>query len=116
VARCAADGDLIRMRRRGEFKTPGGKLIAVDFDVVDDELRNVVVTGDFFLYPEEALSVLSGALENCPATLDKAGYAARVRTALDSSGELVGSSPEALAAAVVSALGAQPAPEQDDRG
>jgi lipoate-protein ligase A len=104
------------MRRRGEFKTPGGKLIAVDFDVVDDELRNVVVTGDFFLYPEEALPVLSGALENSPVTFEEADYAARVRTALDSSAELVGSSPEALAAAVVRALHAQPAPDLDDRG
>ena len=104
------------MRCRGEFKTPGGKLIAVDFDVVDDELRNVVVTGDFFLYPEEALPILAGALEKSPITLGEAGYAARVRKALDSGAELVGSSPEALAAAVVRALQTQPAPEQDDRG
>jgi len=104
------------MRCRGEFKTPGGKLIAVDFDVVDDQLRNVVVTGDFFLYPEEALPILGEALENSPVTLGEAGYAARVRTALDSRAELVGSSPEALAVAVVRALEARPAPEQDDRG
>ena len=76
------------MRSRGEFKTPGGKLIAVEFDVVDGELRNVVVTGDFFLYPEEALPILAGALEKSPATLDEAGYAARVQTALDASAEL----------------------------
>ena len=104
------------MRCRGEFKTPGGKLIAVDFDVVDDELRNVVVTGDFFLYPEEALSILSEALENSPITLSEAGYAERIKTALDSSAELVGSSPEALAVAVVRALQARPAPEQGARG
>jgi lipoate-protein ligase A len=104
------------MMCRGEFKTPGGKLIAVDFDLVDDELRNVVVTGDFFLYPEEALPILGGALENSPATLDEADYAARVRTALDSSAELVGSSPEALAAAVVRALIARPVSEKGDRG
>ena len=65
-------------------------------------------------YPEEALPLLSGALENSPVTLNEAGYAARVRTALDSTAELVGSSPEALAAAVVRALEAQPAPEQGD--
>ena len=104
------------MRCRGEFKTPGGKLIAVDFDIVDDELCNVVVTGDFFLYPEEALPILAGALENSPVTLNEDGYAARVRTALDSRAELVGSSPEALAVAVVRALGACAAPEQGDRG
>jgi lipoate-protein ligase A len=92
------------MRCRGEFKTPGGKLIAVEFDVTDGELRNVVVTGDFFLYPEEALPILAGALENSPATLDQHAYAERVSTALKAGAELVGSSPEALAAAVVRAL------------
>ena len=95
------------MKARGEFKTPGGKLIAVEFDVVNAELRNVVVTGDFFLYPEEALPVLADALEGSSTTLDEAEYAARIRAALHSKGELVGSSPEALAVAVVRALRAQ---------
>ena len=104
------------MTRRGEYKTPGGKLIAVEFDVAGGELRNVVVTGDFFLYPEEALPVLARALENTPASLDETGYAARIRTALDSRAELVGSSPEALAAAVVRALRDRSALERDDSG
>jgi lipoate---protein ligase len=102
------------MNTRGEYKTPGGKLIAVEFDVTNGELRDVVVTGDFFLYPEEALPVLAGALEGSPTTLDESGYAARVRAALHSKGELVGSSPEALAAAVVRALRAQAAPGRGD--
>ena len=55
------------MRSRGEFKTPGGKLIAVEFDVVDGELRNVVVTGDFFLYPEEALPILGWSAREEPS-------------------------------------------------
>ncbi len=104
------------MTSRGEFKTPGGKLIAVEFDVVGSVLRNVVVTGDFFLYPEEALPVLARALENTPASLDEASYAARIRTALDSRAELVGSSPEALAVAVVRALRGRPTLERDDGG
>jgi lipoate---protein ligase len=104
------------MKSRGEFKTPGGKLIAVEFDVVEGELRNVVVTGDFFLYPEEALPILAGALENAPASLHEASYAASIRTALEASAELVGSSPEALAAAVVRALRDRPAAERDGDG
>ena len=89
-------------------------MIAVEFDVVDGELRNVVVTGDFFLYPEEALSVLAGALEHTPASLDEASYAARIRSALDSRAELVGSSPEALAEAVVRALRDRAALQRND--
>lgn len=102
------------MSTRGEYKMPGGKLIAVEFDVTNGELRDVVVTGDFFLYPEEALPLLGAALEGSPTTLDEAGYAARVRTALHTKGELVGSSPEALAAAVVRALRARAGLERDD--
>jgi lipoate-protein ligase A len=102
------------MTLRGEYKTPGGKLIAVELNVVDGKLRNVVVTGDFFLYPEEALPILAAALEDSPATLGAAGYAARIGTALDASAELVGSSPEALAVAVVRALQTHPAMDLSD--
>ena len=92
------------MIRRGEFKTPGGKLIAVEFDASDGSLRNVVVTGDFFLYPEDALDRLSGALEGAPASLTRQDYASRIGTALGGGVELLGSSPEALATAVMRAL------------
>jgi lipoate---protein ligase len=92
------------MALHGEYKTPGGKLIAVEFDVDDATLRNVVVTGDFFLYPEEALPLLSGALEGSPVNLAAADYSAKVRAALNTDVELLGSSPDALAAAVVRAL------------
>ncbi len=92
------------MTRHGERKTPGGKLIAVDFDVVDGTLRNVVITGDFFLYPEEALGPLASSLEGMPTSLGEEDYAARVRMALSGGVELLGSSPEALAMAVVRAL------------
>ena len=92
------------MRARGEYKLPAGKLIAVEFDVAGGVLRDVVVTGDFFLYPGEALTLLTGALEGCSASLAEARYAERVRAALSDDVELLGSSPEALAGAVVRAL------------
>lgn len=92
------------MTHHGEFKTPGGKLIAVDFELAEGALRNVVVTGDFFLYPEEALGLLAGALEGAPASATIADYAARIGAALSGDVELLGSSPEALAAAVHRAL------------
>ncbi|MFN8592917.1 MAG: biotin--protein ligase [Thermomicrobiales bacterium] len=92
------------MPARGEFKTPGGKLIAVEFDVVYGTLRNVVVTGDFFLYPEEALSVLARTLEGSPASLVREDYAALIQTELDAGVELLGSSAEGLATAVVRAI------------
>jgi hypothetical protein len=104
------------VRTRGEFKTPGGKLIAVEFAVRAGTLRDVVVSGDFFLYPAEALPVIAESLEGSPATLPEVEYAARVRSALNGDVELLGSSPEALAAAVIRALQAGPvAGELHDR-
>ena len=54
----------------GEYKVPGGKLVAVDLDVVDGRLRGVSVSGDFFLEPDEALEVLSSALDGLPVDAD----------------------------------------------
>ncbi len=83
---------------------------------MDGELRNVVVTGDFFLYPEEALPILAGALENSPATLDEAGYAARVRTALDPAPSWSGHLRKRWRRPSSARYASLPAPEQDDRG
>jgi lipoate-protein ligase A len=104
------------MTTRGEFKSPGGKLIAVELDASEGTLRRVVVTGDFFLYPEEALPALAAALEGSPANLDEAAYAAQVRQALVGGVELLGTSPEALAAAVVRALRDASGSDEEDDG
>lgn len=50
-----------------EYKTPGGKLVMADLDVREGRLKNVEVSGDFFLEPPEALSGITGALEDAPA-------------------------------------------------
>ena len=91
----------------GEYKTPGGKLIAVDFEVADEKLRDVSVTGDFFLYPEEALADLAGALDGLSVELSESEIAEQVRAAMPRGAELLGSSPEAIGAAVRRALAAE---------
>ena len=96
------------MRCRGEFKTPGGKLIAVDFDVLDGELRNVVVTGDFFLYPDDALFAIRDSLEGLSAALDEAEIAAAIQAAIPPGTEMLGTSPAGIAIAVRRALVADP--------
>ena len=91
----------------GEYKTPGGKLIAVDFEVEDGRLRDVRVTGDFFLYPEEALADLTGALDGLSIDLAESEIAEQVRAAMPRDAELLGSSPEAIGAAVRRALASE---------
>ena len=98
----------------GEYKTPGGKLIAVDFEVEDDKLKDVMISGDFFLYPEEALADLTGALEGLSVELSESEISERVRMALPRKAELLGSSPEAIGAAVRRALAADQDQETGD--
>ena len=98
----------------GEYKTPGGKLVVVDFEVVQDHLHNVEVSGDFFLYPEDSLVAITGALEGLPAGLDEAGIARAVHEAIPPGAEVLGTSPEGIAIAVRRAL--RDAAEGSDQG
>jgi lipoate-protein ligase A len=93
---------------KGEYKTPGGKLVGVRFTMGDGVLREVEVHGDFFLYPEEVLLNITAALEGAPADLDDAAYANRIATAIPEGTEWLGASPEALATAVRRALESGP--------
>lgn len=85
---------------QGRFKTAGGKLVVVDFEVEQGRLRNVVIHGDFFVYPEEAYPLLAAALDGAPADVPSTEIAARLTAAIPPDADLVGTSPEAIAAAI----------------
>jgi hypothetical protein len=89
---------------QGEYKTPSGKLVVVDFGIEDGRLSEVVVSGDFFLEPPEALADIVRALEGARADLGEEGFAGRIRDALGEGVEMVRSSPEAIARATVRGL------------
>ena len=84
----------------GEYKTPGGKLVMVDFDVHNGQLTNVVVSGDFFLYPEETLDTINAALEHSPASAGHSEIVQLLNTAIPDDAELVGFSTDAIATAL----------------
>ncbi|MEU4657270.1 biotin/lipoate A/B protein ligase family protein [Streptomyces sp. NPDC023723] len=88
----------------GEYKVPGGKLVVVDLDVADGALRDVRVSGDFFLEPDEALLAIDRALEGAAAETDAAGLAARVDAALPEGTVMYGLTSEGVAVAVRRAL------------
>ena len=99
---------------RGEYKVPGGKLVAADVEVVDGRLASVAVSGDFFLDPDEALTVMDAALVGQAADARVPQLASAIEQALaaaDADGSLpapvtmVGFTPEAVAIAVRRALG-----------
>jgi lipoate-protein ligase A len=89
---------------RASEKVKDGKLVRVEIDYAD-KIRNVKITGDFFLHPESLLE----EIENCLVGLDvdepEGVMASRVREVLDtSSGEMVGVTPEAIARVVKEAM------------
>ncbi|HQY99954.1 MAG TPA: lipoate--protein ligase family protein, partial [Propionicimonas sp.] len=65
-------------RLHGEYKVPGGKLVAVDLNVVDERLAQVSVSGDFFLDPDEALAVIDRALAGLDVETSVGELAARI--------------------------------------
>ncbi|CAN5230931.1 hypothetical protein BH23CHL1_BH23CHL1_18110 [soil metagenome] len=88
----------------GEFKTPGGKLVVVDFDVHNERLNNVTVSGDFFLYPEETLERINAALEDMPVASSEDEMLRCLEDAIPDDAALVGFSPGAVVTAVMRGL------------
>ncbi len=84
----------------GEYKVPGGKLVVVDLDVVDNRITNFRLAGDFFLEPDSALEAINEAVNGIPADSDSAWIAAAVKGALPDDALLLGFSPEAVAIAI----------------
>ncbi|MDR3107130.1 MAG: lipoate--protein ligase family protein [Bifidobacteriaceae bacterium] len=90
---------------RGEYKTPGGKLVAVSVQVADGLLADVKVAGDFFLEPDEALRRIESSLLGAPTADQAQTLAKRIEQALEPTDTLVGFDPAAVAIAVRRALG-----------
>jgi len=84
----------------GEYKVPGGKLVVVDLDVVDNTVANFRLAGDFFLEPDDALEGINAAVSGLSADSDAATIAAAVRASLPENAVLLGFTPEAVAVAV----------------
>ncbi len=88
----------------GEYKVPGGKLVVVDLNVSDGILRDVSVSGDFFLDPDEALELINAALTGMPAEASASQLADAVTAAMPPEAVLFGFSAAAVAITVRRAL------------
>ena len=99
---------------QGQFKTVGGKLVVVDFDIEQGRLRNVVIHGDFFVYPEDAFPALAASLEGAPSNLSETEFASRLAAAIPPGAEVIGTSPEAIATAIHRALAAHESETERD--
>ncbi len=88
------------MALHGEYKTPGGKLVVVDLEVEGGRLRNVEVSGDFFLEPEGALDDIVAALEGASAEADESELASLMDQGLREDAALIGFDTRSVAVAV----------------
>jgi len=93
----------------GEYKVPGGKLVVVDVDIHGEgdsaALANVVVSGDFFLEPTEAILDINRALDGLAPSISVSALTMAIGAAVGADSVMVGFSPEAVAIAVRRALG-----------
>lgn len=90
---------------RGEYKVPGGKLVAVDVEQENGRLKHVALSGDFFLEPDDALDLLNSALVGQPTTASAEQLAQTIDGALPSYVQMYGFNSTAIGIAVRRALG-----------
>ena len=90
---------------RGEYKVPGGKLVAVDVETEDGKISWAAVSGDFFLEPDEALDDINRAIVGMPATASAEQLTAAITNTLDPSVQMIGFTPASVGIAVRRALG-----------
>ncbi|MDO5739295.1 MAG: lipoate--protein ligase family protein [Ornithinimicrobium sp.] len=90
---------------RGEYKVPGGKLVAVDLQATDGRISEATVSGDFFLEPDEALEDINAALVGLADDVAVEDIATSIAARLPEHAELIGFTPEAVGIAVRRALG-----------
>lgn len=90
---------------RGEYKVPGGKLVAVDVETEAGRIASAAVSGDFFLDPDEALDAINGALVGMSAAATADQLAQAITAALGPEVTMIGFTPAAVGIAVRRALG-----------
>ncbi len=90
---------------RGEYKVPGGKLVAVDVEAEAGRITKAAVSGDFFLEPDEALEDIDGAIVGLSATSSSDQIAQAITGALSPDVQLIGFTPASVGIAVRRALG-----------
>jgi hypothetical protein len=85
-------------------KIPAGKLVRMDI-VYTDQIDELVITGDFFLHPEEALEAIVSELKKASLPLQPGMVLTRLEKMLDEmDAQLIGVCPEDLVSILDEAL------------
>ena len=92
------------MSMHGEYKVPGGKLVVVDFVVLDGLISQFRLSGDFFLEPDETLDEINRAVEGLPSNSSIEAFATAIRDGIDPAAQLLGFAPDSVGVAVRRAM------------
>ena len=84
----------------GEYKQPGGEVVAADVDVTSGRLARVQVSGDFAPGHGDALERIGAAVTGLPASADTAAIAVSIQAALDDDAMPAGLCPGTVAVAI----------------
>ena len=86
-------------------KVKEGKVLKVELDC-DELIRNVRITGDFFLYPEDILEEIEKSIIGLERNADLETIISNIQRTLSSRDvQMIGISPESIARLVKEALG-----------
>jgi len=87
---------------RAIYKVKGGKMIKIKLALENKKIKDLRITGDFFLHPEETIEDIEKALRGC--SLSKEELVRIIKETLTSRrAVLLGASPEDLARCIIMA-------------
>ena len=92
------------MNVHGEYKVPGGKLVVVDFTIVDEKIADFSLSGDFFLEPDEALLDINAAITGLSPNSTIEAFGDAIRAALPAEVHLLGFTPDSVGVAIRRAI------------
>lgn len=90
------------MNSKSVYKVPNGKLLKISLEYNDNnkQISNLHITGDFFIYPEEAIEIIEKQLIN--TKLNKKILKEKINDIIkENKIEFIGLNPEALATGII---------------
>ena len=82
-----------------DYKVPNGKMLKIKLETEGEEIKSVVILGDFFLHPESTIEDIENALAGCK--IDIQNITATIKEVLESSNSLlIGAQPSDIAKAI----------------
>ncbi len=93
---------VLDMRLKSVYKIPNGKLLKVflDYDPEKNLIKEISITGDFFVYPEETVELIEKELRGI--RVDKDVLLSKIKSIIEREGiEFIGLDAEGLAEGIM---------------